>query len=108
MAVYLAEILKEHKTVIKRETLARDWGKMPSFVFVGQYGPPIDSNHFRSRVWTKAIVKAKIPARRIHALRHTWITLGIANGDNPADVSAQAGHHSVKFTLDRYLSLVAP
>ena len=102
MAVYLAEILQEHQLAMKRETLARGWGKMPRFVFVSQVGTPMDTNHFRRRVWNKALEKAKVPARRIHDLRHTWITLRIANGDNPADVSAQVGHHSVKFTLDRY------
>ena len=102
MAKHLAEILGEHHTAMKREALARGWGKMPSFVFVGQAGTPMDTNHFRRRVWNKALVKAKVPVRRIHDLRHTWITLRIAKGDNPADVSNQVGHHSVKFTLDRY------
>lgn len=102
MANFLAEILQEHMTAMKRETLARGWGKMPDFVFASQVGTPMDTNHFRRRVWNKALEKAKIPRRRIHDLRHTWITLRIAKGDNPADVSNQVGHHSVKFTLDRY------
>jgi integrase len=39
---------------------------------------------------------------RIHDLRHTYVTLRVAKGDNILDVSRQLGHHSVAFTIDKY------
>jgi integrase len=39
---------------------------------------------------------------RPHDLRHTAVTLWIAAGANPKEVSVRAGHTSVAFTLDRY------
>jgi hypothetical protein len=39
---------------------------------------------------------------RIHDLRHTYVSLMIAAGANPKEVSTWAGHSSVSFTLDRY------
>ena len=41
MAASLAEILKAHQTAMKRETLARVWGKVPSLVFVTPKGKPL-------------------------------------------------------------------
>ena len=40
--------------------------------------------------------------RWIRDLRHTYATLRISKGDSITDVSAQLGHHSIKFTLDQY------
>jgi len=39
---------------------------------------------------------------RIHDLRHTAVALWISTGANPKQISVQAGHTSVSFTLDRY------
>ena len=102
MAATLTEILKVHQTAMKRETLARGWGKVPALVFLSPQGEPLSPKNFRKYVWYPTVEAAPIPRRRIHDLRHTYVTLRISAGDNPADVSKQAGHHSVKFTLDRY------
>ncbi len=102
MAASLGRLLREHRTNMKREALARGWGRPPEFVFVTLKGRPVDINPFRRHVWNPAQDKAGVPRRRIHDLRHTYATLRISRGDNPADVSAQLGHHSVQFTLDQY------
>jgi len=39
---------------------------------------------------------------RFHDLRHTFVSLWIAAGADPKEVSVRAGHSSVAFTLDRY------
>lgn len=98
----LAAILREHQIAMKRETLARGWGRPPALLFVNRAGRPVDINHFRSRTWAPALAAAGLPPRRVHDLRHTYITLRLAAGDNLLDVSAQAGHHSAKFTSDVY------
>lgn len=38
----------------------------------------------------------------IHDLRHTAVSLWIANGSNPLQVKERAGHSKISFTFDRY------
>lgn len=49
-----------------------------------------------------AVKKAGLDGLRVHDLRHTYVSLMIAAGANPKEVSTWAGHSSVAFTLDRY------
>ena len=102
MASALARILKDHRINTVRESLARGDGKVPDFVFTNQSGGLLDINPFRARVWKPAIEAARLPARRIHDLRHTYATLRISRGDNIADVSAQLGHYNAMFTAKQY------
>ncbi len=102
MSPQLALVLQGLQTSRKREALAKGWGEVPDLVFVNRDGKPVDLNHFRARVWEKALAVAKLPHYRIHDLRHSYATMRIQAGHNVADVSSQLGHHSVKFTLDQY------
>ena len=43
-----------------------------------------------------------VPELRFHDLRHTYATLSLQNGVDPKTVSANLGHFSVAFTLDKY------
>jgi integrase len=56
----------------------------------------------RPSIWKPAAKKAGLDGLRIHDLRHTYMSLMIAAGANPKEVSTWAGHSSVSFTLDRY------
>jgi integrase len=38
----------------------------------------------------------------LHGLRHTYATLALSKGVNPAIVSRRLGHSTVAFTLDVY------
>lgn len=42
----------------------------------------------------------------IHALRHTYASLLIANGESLAYVKEQMGHHSIQITVDVYGHLI--
>jgi integrase len=46
--------------------------------------------------------EAGLDGLRVHDLRHTYVSLMIAAGVNPKEVSTWAGHSTVAFTLDRY------
>jgi integrase len=39
---------------------------------------------------------------RVHDIRHTFVSLWVAAGANPGEVSVRAGHSSAAFTWDRY------
>ena len=72
------------------------------FVFSSPHGDVLRVNNFRRRVWDPAVVDARLGNVRIHDLRHTAISLWIAAGLNPKEVSVRAGHSNVAFTLQRY------
>lgn len=53
-------------------------------------------------MWKPALKTAGLAGLRIHDRRHTYVSLMVAAGANPKEVSTWAGHSSVSFTLDRY------
>jgi integrase len=53
-------------------------------------------------VWLPAVERADLGHLRIHDLRHTAVSLWIAEGANPKQVAVRAGHTSVSVVLDRY------
>ncbi|MGB9346495.1 MAG: tyrosine-type recombinase/integrase [Ilumatobacteraceae bacterium] len=71
-------------------------------VFESPEGFPIRATLFRRRVWRAAVAAAGLEPFRIHDLRHTAVSLWVAEGANPKHVAAMAGHTSVSVVLDRY------
>ena len=71
-------------------------------VFRSPDGHPVRPALFRRRFWDPAVAKAGLTPLRIHDLRHTAISLWIAEGAHPKQVAILAGHSSVSVVLDRY------
>lgn len=71
-------------------------------VFRSPEGAPVRPSLFRRRFWVPAIEAADVAPLRIHDLRHTAVSLWIAEGANPKQVAVRAGHTSVSVVLDRY------
>jgi integrase len=75
-------------------------------VFALPDGRPLHPERF-SRTFTELIARQKLPAIRVHDLRHTWATLALEAGIHPKVVSERLGHATVSITLDIY-SHVSP
>jgi integrase len=71
-------------------------------VFESPEGQPIRATLFRRRFWTPAVDAAGLSPLRIHDLRHTAVSLWIADGAHPKQIAVMAGHTSVSVVLDRY------
>ena len=56
------------------------------------------------KVWRKVRVAAGFPALRLHDLRHSFASTGLARGDALAVIGAILGHADVK-TTSRYAHL---
>ncbi len=80
----------------------KGWGKVPEWIFLSQDGTPLDSRHWRSRVFNKALGKTGLRKIRIHDLRHSYASLLIQAGESLAYIRDQLGHHSIKVTVDVY------
>lgn len=65
-------------------------------------GTPYQRGAFRLMYWLPLTRSVGLEGLRFHDLRHTFVSLWIALGRNPKEVSKAAGHSSVAFTLDRY------
>ena len=102
MSKQLTKVLKEAKHQRKLETINKGWGKVPKWVFVSNAGTPLDVNHWRKRVFYKAIEKAGLRKIRVHDIRHTYASLLIQAGESLAYVRDQLGHHSISITVDIY------
>ncbi len=93
---------KSRKVDVSLQLTKEGWGKVPEWVFLSQDGTPLDSSHWRSRVFNKALGKAGLRKIRIHDLRHSYASLLIQAGESLAYVRDQLGHHSIKVTVDVY------
>ncbi len=71
-------------------------------VFQSPEGLPIRATLFRRRFWAPAVEAAGLSPLRIHDLRHTAVSLWIADGAHPKQIAAMAGHTSVSVVFDRY------
>jgi integrase len=72
-------------------------------VFTMPDGSPIHPNRFG--LWFRRRAHAAgLPAIRLHDMRHSYATAGLAAGVPPKVMSERLGHATVAFTLDTYTS----
>jgi|SRR5215469_8977971 len=71
----------------------------PLFVF---HGERLDIDRFRKGPWRIALAKANIGYRKPYALRHTFATLRLSQGQSVKYVAAQLGHTSAMTTFTHY------
>jgi integrase len=77
------------------------------WLFPGKDILPIHPTTFRE-YWLKIMTYAGLPYRKPHALRHTYASLLIAQGEHPMYIRDQLGHSSIKITIDTYGHLMRP
>lgn len=100
----LAE-LKAHRSAQNAERLAAgSWWQESDHVFANPDGRPIDPKADWT-AWRALLSKADVPPVRLHAARHTAITMLLAMGVKPQVVKEIAGH--AKFsTTEAYIDKV--
>jgi len=74
-----------------------------SLVFTTEQGTPVRQGNFRQRIFQPAAVRAGLKfVPTVHDLRHTAISLWLARGLTPFEVSKMAGHTDLKMIERRY------
>jgi integrase len=71
-------------------------------VFARLDGSPVHPDYF-SQAFDRAVARSGLPRIRLHDLRHTHATLGLAAGIPPKVMSDRLGHATVAFTQDVYV-----
>ena len=88
----------------RRAVLAHDWGHGGELedapVFTVGSGPVHPA--YASRRFTTLCDGAGVPVIRLHDLRHTSASLGLAAGEPLLHVSRRLGHSSIAVTADTY------
>lgn len=83
----------------------RQENAISEWVFTNTKGEPAKtvcvSPYFRN-----ACLKAHVPPRKFHALRHTHASILLANNVHPKIVQERLGHSSISMTLDLYSHLI--
>jgi len=88
------EILPKSNTATRRKSPAKPRG-----------GTQLDPSNLR-KVFQRILTKAELRRVRFHDLRHTFASLLLQQGESPAYVKDQLGHHSIQITVDIYGHLV--
>ena len=99
----LLKVLRQHRLRQNEEKLEsgpkyHDEGLM----FCQKNGKPFDAANLLKWVFFPVLKKAGIRRVRFHDPRHTYVSLLIAQGENPKYIQSQLGHASIKTTMDRY------
>jgi len=71
-------------------------------VFASKDGTFLDGDNVVKREFLPALRRAGLRKIRFHDLRHTYVALLIAQGENVKFIQSQLGHASIQTTLDRY------
>jgi integrase len=100
----LLPVLRDLLTRRKREALEGGLGE-PIAVIFHRDGKHVSQNTIRY-TFNRILKKAGLRKIRFHDIRHTYISLLISSGAKLNYVMEQAGHHSIKMTVDRYADYI--
>jgi integrase len=73
----------------------------PDLVFTTVEGLPLDPAYV-SRHFDQLVAQHGLPRIRLHDLRHTSASIGLASGESLLEVSRRLGHSSITVTADIY------
>lgn len=73
----------------------------PELVFPSRARTPHDHSKVR-KIYLAILRKAELRHRSLHAMRHSFISLLLQNGESPAYVQKQVGHQSMDMTINVY------
>jgi integrase len=74
-------------------------------VFAREDGQPIHPDHF-SQLFDRTVKKVGLPRIRLHDVRHTYASLGLAAGVPTKVMSERLGHATSAFTADVYTHVI--
>lgn len=80
--------------------------RVSELVFTTASGEPLSPTYV-SRHFDRLVAKHALPRIRLHDLRHTSASIGLASGESLVEVSRRLGHSTITVTADTY-SHVSP
>ena len=86
---------------LKKWKLACPKGEL-ELIFPTEEGTPENAANLLYRRFFPTLRRAGLPLMRFHNLRHTYVSLLIAQGEHPKYIQSQLGHSSINVTMDIY------
>lgn len=78
----------------------------PPWIFPNRTGKPQHASNFEKRSWYPLLERAGLRRQPLHALRHTYASILIQQGESLAFIKQQLGHASIQTTVDIYGHLI--
>lgn len=101
----MAALAKHRQQQVDERNLLADGFVDHDLIFAKVDGSPINPDYF-SQAFDRTVAKLQIPRIRLHDLRHTHATIGLAAGVPPKVMSDRLGHSTVAFTQDVYMHAI--
>jgi len=79
-----------------------EWSPHPGSSSPTDASRPVDAAFIRYKRWYRLLRVAGLRALKLHALRHTYASLLLQDGESPTYVKEQMGHSSIQVTVDVY------
>ncbi|MDP3795190.1 MAG: DUF3596 domain-containing protein [bacterium] len=83
-----------------RDQLAGMEGRL--YVFSNAWGGPLDLTNIRHRIWYPTLARAGLRPRDLYQTRHTFASLMLQAGEDPAWIARMLGHTTTKMLYERY------
>lgn len=100
----LVELDAETTGVLQQRSQGDDHAQS-AFVFTDVKGSPVHPDLFTQR-FDRLVARSGLPRIRLHDLRHTHATLGLAAGVPVRVMSERLGHASPEFTMKQYVHVL--
>ncbi|MGZ3607839.1 MAG: tyrosine-type recombinase/integrase [Syntrophales bacterium] len=88
-----------------RDQRKETFGKS-DYVFLNQYGVPLDPSPTNLYVWKPALKKSGLKPRSMYQTRHTFATLMLDAGEHPGWVQRMMGHETMQMIYKKYYSYI--
>lgn len=97
-------------SALKRERYGDAVPPGDDLLFPSESSPkkPMDPAALRRGAWARALRKAGLPYRKIHSLRHSFVSMLHEQGNDVAYIAQQVGHSSPVITASTYLKVLTP
>lgn len=87
---------------VERALHAQQEGITSVWVFPNAEGGRLNLDNFRHRIWYPALQRAGLRPRDLYQCRHTFASLMLQAGEDPAWVAQTIGHTTTKMLYKRY------
>jgi integrase len=98
----LLDALRLHRGTQVEYWLKQGRNTLPEWVFANTEGNWCDMSNIRERAFGRCLKQAGLAHRRFHDLRHSYASIMLKDGANPAFIQKQLGHATVEITLRVY------
>jgi integrase len=101
---HVAQVLQEHHEVVRQYHTDKELAIQ--YVFTNSDGGVLHRDNLRNRIWNPTVARARLRPRNPYQTRHTFASLMLYEGEDPAWVARMLGHTDLRMVYERYAKYV--